>query len=102
MRDCKFWRWPEFLHGNGHKFYDTEAAKELYGKQLVTLSEKLFLSAIAPFAGYFIDPIKFNIILTAISVIAITCVGLYFRHQGLRIIDELESGKIKIDPSSIS
>ncbi len=93
----KFWKWPQFLHGRGHDFYESEEAKELYGKQLLSLSEKAFWLLLAPALGYFLRPNEIDLRLLSIGEFFILCAGLYLRHQGLRIIDELKTKKIKIE-----
>lgn len=92
----KVWKWPEFLHGKGHNFYKSEEAKEIYAKQLISLSEKVLWLLLAPIFGYFLQPDSFEQLQMGIASTAILCVGLYFRHQGLRIIDEIKTDKIKV------
>lgn len=98
----KVWKWPQFLHGKGHDFYQSEEAKELYAKQLLSLSEKLFWLLFAPLLGYFLKPNEVDLLSLALGVFVILCLGLFSRHQGLRIIDELKTKKIKIEVSGFS
>ena len=95
-RGWRFWHWPEFLHGKGHAYYDSAEAKELYAKQLIALSEKVFWRLFAPLLGYYLKLQDVGIPQLAIGTIVILCTGLYFRHQGLRIIDELKTKKLTI------
>lgn len=90
------WHMPTFLHGKGHDYYDSKEAKMLYGKQLISLSEKIFWAMITPFLGYFLNPEKVDILLVGFVSLAFLTIGLYFRHQGLKIVDQLELNKIKI------
>jgi hypothetical protein len=99
-KGLRVWKWPEFLHGRGHDFYDGKQAKELYGKQLVSLSEKVFWAMLAPIFGFFLNPEAIDLKLVMYATGVFLSVGLYFRHQGLKIIDELDGGKIKIITSS--
>lgn len=101
-KELKFWRWPQFLHGKGHSFYESEEAKELYAKQLLSLSEKIFWLLLAPLLGYYLKPQEIDIFMLGTGGTAILTVGLYFRHQGLRIIDELKTKKIKIEVTNVN
>lgn len=93
----KNWKnWLAFLHGKGHEFYKTKAAKELYGKQLISLSEKMLWAMIIPFLGYLIEPDNVPIVSVASSSLIFFLIAMYFRHQGMKIIDGLESNKIPI------
>ena len=93
----KVWRWPQFLHGQGHSFYQSKEAKELYAKQLISLSEKIFWLLFAPLFGYFLNPEQINIIMLGVAILVLLCIGLYLRHQGLKIIDDLQTRKIAIE-----
>lgn len=93
------WKAWNFLHGKGHDYYDSKEAKEAFAKQLISLSEKTFWVLIAPFLGYFLDPSKVDLLGVAISSTAMLLIGLYFRHQGLQIIDDIKTEKIKIELS---
>ncbi|WP_257285475.1 hypothetical protein [Endozoicomonas sp. SESOKO1] len=95
-KEKKFWHMPQFIHGKGHDFYDSKEAKQLYAKQLVSLSEKVFWAMIAPFFCFFLNPEKVDVCLVACSSLIFLLIGLYFRHQGLKIIDELELEEIEI------
>lgn len=95
-RAWKFWKWPEFLHSEGHKFYESKEAKEIYAKQLISFSEKIFWLAFAPVFGLLIKPEKFNLAHVGFAVFFMIGCGLFLRHQGLRIIDEIKTKKIEI------
>ncbi|MQX52472.1 hypothetical protein [Alcanivorax sediminis] len=92
----KFWKWPKFLHGSGHDYYEHQETKELYGRQLLNLSEKLLWAMFAPFLALAVNPEKLDIIVVASGSLGIFLSGLYLRHQGLKIIDESKCGKLKI------
>ena len=88
------WR---FLHGTGHRFYLSKKAKELYGRQLVSLSEKLFLFMFAPFFGFFLDIEEVNLLAIILGALSLALGGLYLRHQGLLIIDQVKTKEIQIE-----
>ncbi|WP_316348705.1 hypothetical protein [Desulfuromonas acetoxidans] len=90
------WKLLQLMDKKGHNFYETKQAKELFAKQLISLSEKAFWAAIAPLFGVFISPDKININYLIVAVCTFIAVGIYLRHQGLLIIDDVNSGKIKI------
>ena len=78
-----------FSHGEGHKHYKSKAAKQKYADQLLSLSEKCFLAIIAPAFGLPLsDKYGAFFAFTAMAVVFFIG-GLYFRHEGLLIYDEL-------------
>jgi hypothetical protein len=77
-----------FLHGEGHKHYKSNTAKQKYADQLIRLSEKCFLAIIAPaFSLPMSDNPDAFFISTAMAVVFFVG-GLYFRHEGLLIYDK--------------
>lgn len=78
-----------FSHGEGHKHYKSKTAKQKYADQLLILSEKCFLAILAPAFSLPLSS-KFDAFLVFV-VMAVTFFagGLYFRHEGLSIYDEL-------------
>ncbi len=86
----------EFISGKAHRRYVSEEAKRLYAKQLVSLSEKSFWLALAAFLPFFLKPSTVNVVMLAVASCAFIWVGLVFRHTGLKIIDEISTGKIEI------
>ena len=91
--------WWKFLHGKGHCFYLTREAKELYGRQLVSLSEKLFLLIFAPFFGFFLNLEGVNLMAVILGALTFALGGLYLRHQGLLIIDQIRTQEIEAESS---
>ncbi|GAA6183778.1 hypothetical protein NBRC116595_10260 [Aliiglaciecola sp. NS0011-25] len=83
-----------FLHGKGHQNYKSKAAKNLYALQLISLSEKVLWVMFAPFASFLFNSVKVPIFLACIMSLVFLVVGLYFRHEGLNIIDEIETKDI--------
>ncbi|QIL90516.1 hypothetical protein GNX18_12675 [Microbulbifer sp. SH-1] len=92
----KCFNWAQFLHGSGHNYYEHQETKELYGKQLLSLSAKLLWAMFAPFLALAVNPEKFDPIYFAAASLGLFISGLYLRHQGLKIIDECKCGKFEI------
>jgi len=86
----------EFLHGRAHHHYQSEEAKRLYAAQLISLSEKLLWLMLASFLPFFLSPSPQSLILLSISAFVFLMSGLYLRHGGLKIIDEINTGEIEI------
>lgn len=97
MRRTRPWDWWKFLHGKGHCFYLSREAKELYGRQLISLSEKLFLFMFAPFFGFFLNLEDVNLVATMLGALSLALGGLYLRHQGLLIIDQIKTREIEVE-----
>ena len=97
MRHIRPWDWWKFLHGKGHCFYQSREAKELYGRQLVSLSEKLFLLIFAPFFGFFLNIEDVNLLAIILGALSLALGGLYLRHQGLLIIDQIKMQEIEAE-----
>ncbi|WP_421621134.1 hypothetical protein [Alkalilimnicola ehrlichii] len=91
------WRAWRFLHGRGHHYYVSREAKRIYGMQLISLSEKVFWFTLAPLLGYFLRLEEVSPIPVAIGALTIICSGMYLRHQGLLIIDQIETKEINIE-----
>ncbi|AKX51336.1 hypothetical protein AKN92_07385 [Thiopseudomonas alkaliphila] len=91
----KFWHWFKFLNGKAYTIYKSDEAKELYGKQLISLSEKVFLGILLPLMSYFFTPEKAELIVVIIAATSIFICGIYLRHKGLCIIDEINLKKSK-------
>lgn len=86
MFKCKF----TFSHAEGHKHYKSKAAKQKYADQLLSLSDKCFLAIIAPaFSLPLSDDNLANFFVFMIMATVFFTGGLYFRHEGLLIHDEL-------------
>jgi len=84
------------LTAQGHEIYSSRRAKEEFAKQLISVSEKVFLGTLLPLFGYMLDPSKVNIGFLIVASFAFAICGMYVRHQGLKVLDDLEANRIQI------
>lgn len=78
-----------FSHGEGHNHYKSAKAKRKYADHLLKLSEKSFLAILAPaFSLPLSDKADTFIVFVILSTVFFSG-GLYFRHEGLKIYDNL-------------
>ena len=88
----------EFSNGKGHKYYQSKESKKLFADGLLDLSKKSFWMAMASSIPHFVKP---NIssgetIAFYFASFAFLTIGMILRHEGLKIIDDINTKKIKI------
>ena len=86
----------EFSHGKGHKYYESKEAKKLFAEGLLDLSKKSFWMAIASNIPHFISAEMSGSVVFFISAFAFMTIGMVLRHEGLKIIDDINTKKITI------
>ena len=84
------------LTTRGHVNYTSRRAKEEFAKQLISVSEKIFLGTLLPLFGYMLDSSKVNLCFLIPATLVFALFGMYVRHQGLKVLDDIEEKRIQI------
>jgi len=79
-----------------HSAYTSKRAKEEYAKQLISISEKVFLAVLLPLFGFMLVPTNVNVGLLVFAVPVFICAGLRLRHIGLKVFDYIEANKNEV------
>lgn len=86
----------DVLKGNAHDQYQSEEAKRLYAKQLISLSEKSFWLVIAALLPIFFEPTSLKLFPMVMASVLFMWGGLTLRHTGLKTIDAINIRQTKI------
>lgn len=91
-----------FPRGRGHTLYRSKEVKRNYADRLLGLSEKCFWAIIAPILLMPISNKENAVVLFVVITGLLFSGGIYFRHEGLLIHDELNAGRDGGDESATS
>jgi hypothetical protein len=84
------------LSGRGHLAYTGKRAKEEFAKQLISVSEKIFLATLLPILGFMLKPTELNLSLLIVADSVFIIAGLYLRHEGLKVLDDIDANRIEV------
>ena len=84
------------LSGRGHLTYTSPRAKEEFARQLISMSEKIFIATLLPLLGYMLAPSTINLGLLLLADSVFFFGGLYLRHEGLKVLDDIAMNRIAV------